>query len=723
MTGGGQTNNGYQHEAEEVRVKADKLQLTMARPNYQQEELNTEMNYSKPKRRVADEVMSSVRSFSMADYIKSVFPIVAWIPEYPWKSWFMADLISGFTVGIMHIPQGMGYAMLAYLPPIVGLYMAFFPVIVYIFLGTSRHNSMGTFAVVSILISKTILQYSTAGGAMSGSVAGNDTLAAVAGEQIVTRGPIEVAATLTFAVSLWQILFYFCRMGVLSFLLSETLISGFTTGAAIYVFTSQVNLLLGVPLPPIVGAFKIVRQYAAIIAALGKVNYISVSISLCTIAILTFNNVYLKKKVAKFSIVPVPVELILLIIGSLMSTHFNLAKDHAIRTIEHIPTGFPEPALPDWDLLQLIIVDSFIVATVSYAVTVSMGTIFAQRENYEMDFNQELLAMGASNLAGCFFSCAPMSASLSRSMVQYLVGGKTQLTSIFSCCILAVVLLYIGPFFEPLPVCILSGIIMVALRRLLMQVTQFVDFYRLSTIDAVVWMGTFLSTVLVSIDVGLLVGLSLSICSIFFRGMKSYTCLLENVPDTDLYLDSSRYKGTVRIHGVKIFHYSGSLNFATRSTYKASLCEALNLDIIQEQKKRDDDEAKRHPDLRYLVLDCTRISDIDPSAVSSLKLLINELENLAITVLLAGPSCPVYEMMRKCKLVGSEECHYYSCVFPTVHDAVVGGTSSNLSSVSLGKPTTSSTSADGAVFGIVSMISEMSVAKSWLILGLYANGT
>ncbi|XP_058832839.1 solute carrier family 26 member 10-like [Topomyia yanbarensis] len=677
-TENGHTNNGFCPDAvpEEENKPNKKFSVlppvTVARPHYHQEELNNEMNYSKPKRRMTDSVLSSVKGFSVMDCVKSVFPIVRWMSEYSWKQNFLADLISGCTVAVMHIPQGMGYAMLAYVPPIVGLYMAFFPVMVYFFLGTSRHNSMGTFAVISILVGKTVLEYSTAGVGLPGHVAKNSTLAGLPGEEVITRGPIEVAATLCFAVGLWQVLFYLCRVGTLSFLLSDTLISGFTTGAAIYVFTSQVNLALGIPLPPIVGTFKIIRTYAAIFAGLSNVNHIAVFITTSTILILILNIVFLKPRVAKFSVVPVPVELIILIIGSLLSTHYRLREDYGIKTIVYIPTGFPEPTLPDFDLLESIILDSFVVAVVSYAVTVSMGAIFAQRENYELDFNQELLAMGSSNLFGCFFSCMPFSASLSRSMVQYLVGGRTQISSIVSCCILAAVLMYIGPFFEPLPVGILSGIIMVALRGPLMQVTQFIDFWRLSSIDAVVWMGTFLTTVLVSIDIGLLVGAGLSICSIFIRGMKSYTCVLENVANTDLYLDTSRYKGTIGTYGVKIFHFSGSLNFATRSSYKTSLLQALNLDITQELKllSSSDDESKTERDLRYLVLDFTRVSDVDPSAVSSLKTLINEFEKLSVKVLIAGASCPVYEMMRKCKLVGSDEREYCR-VFPTVHDAVV----------------------------------------------------
>lgn len=190
-----------------------------------------------------------------------------------------------------------------------------------------------------------------------------------------------------------------------------------------------------------------------------------------------------------------------------------------------------------------ILIDSFPVAMVGYTVSVSMALIFAKKENYEIGFNQELFAMGTGNVFASFFSCFPFAASLSRSSIQYSVGGRTQIASVISCGLLAIVLLWVGPFFEPLPRCVLAGIIVVSLKGLLMQVTQLKSFWRQSWIDGMVWILTFLSVVLLAIDIGLLVGIVLSICCIFFRALKPYTCLLGNVPNTDIYLDVNRYDG------------------------------------------------------------------------------------------------------------------------------------------------------------------------------------
>ncbi|XP_058834299.1 solute carrier family 26 member 10-like [Topomyia yanbarensis] len=672
----GITNRGFYQDLEDNGIKQSKPfsglpQFTVARPHYQQDVLNSEMNYSVPQSRVCQDILKSVRGVNAKSCAKSIFPIFSWLAEYSCKRDFVADLISGCTVAVMHIPQGMGYALLANVPPIMGIYMAFFPVLVYFILGTSRHNSMGTFAVVSIMVGKSVLAHSSAGADTIGEVVGNATQAADGTDgSHITRSPMVVAATVCFAVGIIQLIMYVCRLGVISFLLSDTLVSGFTTGAAIHVLSSQIKDLLGLSLPPISGNFKIINTYIAIFSDITSANFAAILISTVTIVLLVINNEYLKPKVAKRSKIPIPIELMAVISGTLLSRYLALNHQYAIKTIGHIPTGFPEPALPDFDLLRSLLLDSFTIAMVAYAVSVSMGLIFAQKQNYEIDFNQELLAMGASNVFGSFFSCMPFSASLSRSMIQFTVGGKTQVASVVSCGILAVVLLWIGPFFEPLPRCVLAGIIVVSLKGLLMQVTQFVAFWRLSCVDAAVWMVTFLTVVLVAIDLGLLVGILLSVCCIFFRGMKPYTCLLQNVPQTDLYLDVNRYKGTVEIAGIKIFHYCGSLNFATRASFKTNLCQALNLNLTKEIKTINNSDYKRERSLRYLILDFIALSDIDPSAISSLKSLINEFEKLSIKVLVAGASCPVYEMMLKCKLVSMDEREYCK-VFPTIHDAVL----------------------------------------------------
>nr|XP_029731389.1 solute carrier family 26 member 10-like [Aedes albopictus] len=676
----GMTNHGFYRDLVDEGIKSEKEKIStalppvaVARPLYQQEDLNQEMRYSVPQRQVVRETLDTVKGWSAKGCARSVFPIVGWLSEYSLKRDLVSDLISGCTVAVMHIPQGMGYALLANVPPIVGIYMAFFPVLVYFVLGTSRHNSMGTFAVVSIMVGKLVLKYSSEGDVSgSGSKVVNDTLLGVVKESSegAALSPIVVASTVCFIVGIMQLIMYVGRLGVISFLLSDTLVSGFTTGAAIHVLTSQIKDLLGLSLPPQSGNFEVINTYVAIFTDIASANWAAIVISAVTIVVVVANNEYLKPIVAKRSSIPVPIELIAVISGTLISRYVDLHGEYRIKTIGHIPTGFPDPAVPDTNLMRSLLLESFPIAMVAYAVSVSMALIFAQKHNYEIDFNQELLAMGTSNVFGSFFSCLPFSASLSRSMIQFTTGGKTQIASVISCGILAIVLLWVGPFFEPLPRCVLAGVIVVSLKGLLMQVTQFRQFWKLSTVDAIVWMATFLTVVLVAIDIGLLVGMVLSICTIFFRGMKPYTCLMENVPNTDLYLDVNRYKGTIDIAGIKIFHFCGSLNFATRAGFKTSLCESLNLNLTKEIKDSKRKDYKKKYSLRFLVLDFTALSNIDPSAIAALKGLIVEFEKLSVKVLVAGSSCPVYEMMVRCKLVGSENREYCK-VFPMIHDAVL----------------------------------------------------
>uniref|UniRef100_A0AAG5DPI6 STAS domain-containing protein n=1 Tax=Anopheles atroparvus TaxID=41427 RepID=A0AAG5DPI6_ANOAO len=629
-------------------------QLTVTRPVYQQDQLNDAYRYRKPKTKLHRVVLDSVRQVDPKSCCTSVFPPLTWLPEYSWSKDLVRDLVSGCTVAVMHIPQGIGYALLANVPPVVGIYMAFFPVLVYFLFGTSRHNSMGTFAVVSIMVGKTVLAY---------------TGTSEPGEP--PRTSLEVATAICFVVGIMQLIMCVCRLGVISFLLSETLVSGFTTGAAIHVVTSQIKDLLGLSLPSVGSMFEIVKTYIEIFKQITNVNWAAIIVSAITIVVLVINNEYLKPKVAKRSVIPIPIELIAVIAGTLVSKYMELQEKYSIKTIQNIPTGLPAPSLPDFSLMPSIIIDSFPVAMVGYTVSVSMALIFAKKENYEIGFNQELFAMGAGNVFGSFFSCFPFAASLSRSSIQYSVGGRSQIASVISCGLLAIVLLWVGPFFEPLPRCVLAGIIVVSLKGLLMQVTQLKSFWRQSYIDGLVWILTFLSVVLFAIDIGLLVGIVLSVCCIFFRALKPYTCLLGNVPYTDIYLDVNRYEGLIQHAGMKIFHYCGALNFASRAAFKATLCETLGINLTEEIKRRKDPDCKPTTEhsFKYLILDFSSLSSIDPSAIVTFKAMVREFEVLEIQVILSGCQPPVFEVMHKCGLIGELDKPFCR-VFLTVHDAV-----------------------------------------------------
>ncbi|XP_037917492.1 solute carrier family 26 member 6-like isoform X1 [Hermetia illucens] len=668
MTGSDTPNNEMESTLPNGRSSPQVLQVM--RPYYEQEQLNNELLYSKPKSNGYQEFLPKPSNFSIWHLIKSIFPILDWLPKYSWKNDLVADIVTGCTVAVMHIPQGMGYALLGNVPPIAGIYMAFFPVLVYVIFGTSRHNSMGTFAVISIMVGKVVQSRATADA--SAAITANLTATDAPPTEVYT--PTDVATAVCFLAGVMQLVMFALRLGIVTSLLSETLVSGFTTGAAIYVFTSQIKDVLGISIKSQTGICEVVLNYIEIFKNIVNVNWVAFGLAATTMVILAINNEILKPRLAKMCAFPVPIELIIVLGGTLASKYLYLQRDYSVKILGNIPTGFPEMAFPKVTLLQEVIVDSIPIAIVSYAVAVSMAMIFAQKLNYEVNSNQELLAMGAGNVVGSLFSCMPFSASLSRSIIQQTVGGRTQIASVFSCLILAFVLLWIGPFFEPLPRSVLAGIILIALKGMLKQLMDFFKFWKLSRLDAVVWLATFLTVVFVAIDIGLLVGIILSLSCIFIRGMKPYTCLLGQVANTDLYLDIRRYKAAEEIPNIKIFHFCGSINFASRDTFKNELCSTLGMDLAKELKRcsklsnQHVEYDSTHLGFKCLILDFSALSYIDPSGVSSLKSIINEFHKLSAVVYVAGCSCPVYEVMKKCDLRNSSDGRFKQ--FPTVHDAV-----------------------------------------------------
>lgn len=181
-------------------------------------------------------------------------------------------------------------------------------------------------------------------------------------------------------------------------------------------------------------------------------------------------------------------------------------------------------------------------------------------------------------------------------------------------------------------------------------------------------MGTFLSVVFISIDIGLLVGIVLSLSCIFFKGIQPYSCLLGRIADTDLYLDVSRYKAAVEIDGVKIFHFCGCLNFCSKSIFKNDLYSLIKIESEGKHPKNYDLEVIDPAMLQHLILDFSALSYVDPSGVSFIRSLVKDFQKLSVSVYIAASSPPVFEMMQKCGILATQ-CETFK-LFPSVNDAV-----------------------------------------------------
>lgn len=213
--------------------------------------------------------------------------------------------------------------------------------------------------------------------------------------------------------------------------------------------------------------------------------------------------------------------------------------------------------------------------------------------------------------------------------------------------------------------------VVVALKGMLTQVTEFPRFQKKSKIDGFVWMATFLTVVIVSIDIGLLVGIILSVLCIFCNGLDASICILGNIPDTDLFLDIERFEKAVEIPFIKIFHYCGGINFATKASFRNRLCQKLGINLLKELKNADkQNEEKKgktfltNVNFKHLILDFSALSSIDPSSVTMLTNLINDFNKLSVNVRITGCSSQIYDILLK------NDFDFIHTLYPTIPDAI-----------------------------------------------------
>ncbi|CAG2100288.1 unnamed protein product [Medioppia subpectinata] len=648
---------------------------------------------SHPSRKLMSAVRDTCSHDTVKQTIKTLLPITDWLYNYNWKSDLLADFITGVTICVFQVPQSMGYSLLAKVSPVYGLYSSFFPALIYSFMGSSRHSAIGTFAIVSLMTGTIISEMHETNANPLVNQTNTDP-----STQQRQYSNIQMASMIALLIGIYQLLFGIFRMGFISVYMSEQLISSFITASSFYVLTSQIGYMSGLHLESRSGPLSLFYTYKEFFTSLWKANTTSMFVSLICIIILLFFKLYLNNKIKQWTKlnIPFPIELVLVVGTTFMTYFFKLD----IETVGKIVTGLPSPSEPEWSLLPKLWLRCIPLAIVAYAITYSTGKTFATKHNYEINSNQELLAIGTTNVFSSFFSCLPTAASLSRSAIQETVGGRTQMVSIVNSLGILFVLLYFGQYLENLPKCVLAAIICVALKTLFAQVFDVIRFCRVNKLDGSIWIVTFVAVIVLNVDIGLYVGLAYSLVTLIYKSQRPKHYLLGSIDKSDVYVPLKKYASAHEVMAIKIYQFCGPLHFANVEYFKKGLTYRTKISVnhvIEKRKKllktqnrlnddmknkaklcgkfqrmrtfsRDSPQLSIDEDLpTHIIIDCSMFSYIDTTGVTALKTTVQEYESIGIKTFLASCAAHVVKMLEKDGFYKEVPPHH---VYITVHDAV-----------------------------------------------------
>uniref|UniRef100_A0A672NP91 Solute carrier family 26 member 4 n=1 Tax=Sinocyclocheilus grahami TaxID=75366 RepID=A0A672NP91_SINGR len=524
--------------------------------------------------------------------IKGLLPILDWLPKYPVKQWLPGDVVSGVTTGLVCCLQGVAYALLASVAPVYGLYSAFFPILTYFVLGTSRHISVGPFPVTCLMVGSVVLTLAPDEQFLrSVNITGvNKTVTDERLMEIDVEAReaqrILVACTMTVLVGLFQVAMGLMKVGFLVRYLSDPLVGGFTTAAAFHVFISQIKTILSVPIYNHNGFFSFAYTLIDVGRNINQTNIADLIAGLLTIFIV----MAVKEINTKFQHkipVPIPIEVIVTVIASAISHVMDLNSLYGASIVHSLPRGFAPPQTPNIALIGNILGSSFSTAVVGYAVAVSVAKVYAAKHDYTVDGNQELIAFGVSNIFGGCFSSFVASTALSRTAVQESTGGKSQVAGIISALMVMIVILVLGPFLQPLQKSVLAGIVIANLKGMFTQISEVPVLWRQNRTDCLIWIATCLASIVLGLDVGLLAGLVFEMGTVVVRTQFPSCATLGNVSNTDIYKNMKDYKNIYEPEGVKIFRIPSPIFFANIDFFRDKLKDAVGFNPLRILRKRN----------------------------------------------------------------------------------------------------------------------------------------
>uniref|UniRef100_A0A673KMJ8 Solute carrier family 26 member 6-like n=1 Tax=Sinocyclocheilus rhinocerous TaxID=307959 RepID=A0A673KMJ8_9TELE len=623
----------------------------------------TEIQRSSIKEKICDSVRCSVGQWKI--WILKWIPLLSWIPQYSVRENGLGDLVSGVSVGIMHLPQGCECVCVLHSMKT----------------DLRSLNVPGTFAVISIMIGSVSERLAPDDHFLTNGTNGSVVMDTEARD--VQR--VKVAAATTLLCGIFQVLLGLVRFGFVVTYLSEPLVRGYTTGAATHVITSQLKYMFGVSPRRFSGPLQLIYTLVELGRLLPQTHIATLLISLVALTALIIvkeiNSCYSHRL-----LLPVPIELMVIIAGTLVSHYADLRAVNGVDVVGEIPSGLVPPRVPEVGFFSSVVGDAFAVAVVGYAISISLGKTFALKHGYKVDSNQELVALGLSNTIGGFFQCYSVTSSMSRSLVQESTGGKTQVAGMISAVIVFITVLKLGPLFEQLPTAVLSSIVFVNLKGMFMQCQDIPALWRSSRVDLLVWLVTFLCTVLLNLDLGLAASIIFTLLTVICRTQRPRYSLLGRVSDTELYLETESYKEAKAIPGITIFRSSAMIYYANAELYQEALLKKSGINVPkllklktrkeeenpeQDSEEENRDETDTHSSscdgvqehTHSIILDFSPVSFIDTVTLKTLKNVTYLTLPMCVAVV-----CVVQQLERGGFF---SESISKSRLFPSIHDAVL----------------------------------------------------
>ncbi|MFB0612503.1 SulP family inorganic anion transporter [Aurantiacibacter poecillastricola] len=538
------------------------------------------------------------------------FPILEWRRAYDGEA-LSSDMVAAVIVTIMLIPQSLAYALLAGLPPVMGLYASILPLVAYAVFGTSRTLAVGPVAVVSLM---------TASAA--GAVAAHGT-----------AEYLEAAITLAALSGVMLFALGVLRMGFLANLLSHPVISGFITASGILIATSQLRHILGVQ----AGGDTWPAMLGSLFAALDQVSPATLAVGVPAVIFLFWVRKGLKPLLVRLGLKPRAADIAAkagpvaaVAVSILAVIAFDLAA-RGVNITGEIPSGLPPFAMPSTEpsLIRQLLVPALLISIIGFVESVSVAQTLAAKRRQRISPDQELIGLGASNIASAFSGGYPVTGGFARSVVNFDAGAQTPAAGAFTAIGIALASLFLTPLLFALPIAVLAATIIVAVLALVDLKTPR-QLWTYSRADFAAHVATIAITLLAGVEMGVIAGVSVGLLLYLWRASRPHAAIVGRVPETEHFRNVERHK-VFTVPYVLSIRIDESLTF-------------LNARWLEEYVL---EEVAERPRLRHVILMASAVNEIDASGLESLEAINHRMVDAGIRLHLSEVKGPVMDRLQR----------------------------------------------------------------------------